>query len=67
MKFNSEHFLFEAFFDVMRIFGSVESQSETNFPFLYIIRFLTYGSLEPPTATHGGDRHVRPLTFLYKM
>ncbi len=34
-------------FDLMRIFGSVEPQSESNFPFLYIIRFQTYWSLEP--------------------
>ncbi len=34
----------------MRIFGSVELQSESNFPFLYIIKFQTYwfsGSLAP--------------------
>ncbi len=38
-KFNSEQLLFEAFFDVMHIFGGVEPQNESNFPFLYIIRF----------------------------
>ncbi len=38
-KFNFEQLLFEPFFDVMRIFGSIEPQSESNFPFLYIIRF----------------------------
>ncbi len=34
----------------MCIFGSTEPQSESNFPFLYIIRFWTYWSLEarPP-------------------
>ncbi len=48
-KFNSEQLLFEAFFDVMCIFGSVAPQGESNFPFLYIIRFKTYGSLKPPT------------------
>ncbi len=42
MKFNSEQLLFEAFFDVMRIFGSVQPQNESNFPFLYIIRFQTF-------------------------
>ncbi len=42
MKFNSEQLLFETFFEVMRIFGSIRPQSEYNFPFLYIIRFQTY-------------------------
>ncbi len=35
-KFNSEQPLSEAFFDVIRIFGSIEPKSESNFPFLYI-------------------------------
>ncbi len=34
MKFNFEQLLFETFFDVMRIFGSTELQSESNFSFL---------------------------------
>ncbi len=38
-KFNSEQLLFEAFFDVMRIFGCVELQSEFTFPLQYIIIF----------------------------
>ncbi len=66
-KFNSEQLLFEAFFDVMRIFGSFEPQSESNFLFLYIIRFQIYWSLEPPTSTHGGERHMRSGTFLYEI
>ncbi len=37
-KFNSEQLLFEAFFDVMRIYGGNVPQSECNFPFLYIVR-----------------------------
>ncbi len=36
MKFNSEQLLFDTFFYVMRIFGSVEPQSKSHFPFLYI-------------------------------
>ncbi len=32
-KFNSKQLLFKAFFDVMRIFGSVESYIECNLPF----------------------------------
>ncbi len=47
VKFNSEQHLFEAFFDVMCIFGSVEPHCEFNFPLLYIIRFQTYWSIEP--------------------
>ncbi len=66
-KFNSEQLLFEPFFDVMHIFGSVESQSESNFPFLYIIRFQTYWSFESPISTHGGDRLMRLRTFLYEI
>ncbi len=38
-KFNSEQLLFEDFFDVLHIFGITEPQSESNFPFLYIIEF----------------------------
>ncbi len=33
-KFNSEQLFFKAFFDVIRIFGSTEPQSESNFLFL---------------------------------
>ncbi len=49
-KFNSEQLLFKPFFDVMRIFGSIEPQSEFNLPFLYIKRFWTYWSWQagPP-------------------
>ncbi len=42
MKFNSEQLLFEAFFDLMHIFGNIEPQSESYFPFLYNIRFQIY-------------------------
>ncbi len=55
------------FFDVMHIFGSVEPQSESNFPFLYIIRFQIYWSLELPSSTCGGDRHMCLGTFLYEI
>ncbi len=66
-KFKSEQLSFEASFDVMRIFGSVDPKSESNFPFLYIIRFQIYWSLELPSSTRGGDRHMRLGTFLYKI
>ncbi len=39
-KFNSKQLLLEVFFDMMRISGSDESQSESNFPFLYIVTVL---------------------------
>ncbi len=51
----------------MRIFSSVESQKESNFPFLYIIRFQTYRSLEPPSSTRGRGRHMRSWTSLYEI
>ncbi len=38
-KFNSEQLLFKSFFDVMRIFGSIEPQS-VSFPFPYIIHYI---------------------------
>ncbi len=58
-------FLFEiqfgtTFFDAMGIFGSVESQSESTFPFFYIIIWVSF---EPPSFTLGGDRHMRSRTF----
>ncbi len=40
-KFNFEQLIFKVFFDPMRIFGSVEPQTESTFPFLYIIIFVT--------------------------
>ncbi len=39
MDFNVEQLLFQYFFDVMRIFGSIEPQTESTFSFLYIIIF----------------------------
>ncbi len=38
-KLYSEQLLFEAFFDVLCIFGITEPQSVPNFPFLFIIKF----------------------------
>ncbi len=37
----SNNFYLKLFFDAMRIFGSVEPQTEYTFPFLYIIIFVT--------------------------
>ncbi len=39
-KFDSEQLLLEPFFDLMCIFGSDESLSESSFLFLYIVRVL---------------------------
>ncbi len=38
-KSNSEQVLFEAFFDMLLIFGITEPQNKSNFTFLYIKRF----------------------------
>ncbi len=66
-KFNMEKHLFEPFFDAMRIFGSVEPQSESTFPFFYITIFQRWVYFEPPSSTLGGDRHMRSWTFLYEI
>ncbi len=66
-KFNSEQPLFEQFFHIMRIFGSVQFESEPTFPLQYNIIFETYQSFEPSSTYPGGDRHVRSQTFLYEI
>ncbi len=45
----------------------IEPQRESNFPFLYIIRFQTYWSLEFPYSIPGGDKHMCSWTFLYEI
>ncbi len=52
-EFSSEQLLYEAFFHIMHIFWRIEPQRESNFPFLYIIKFQTYWSLTPPTPLVG--------------
>ncbi len=37
----------------MRIFGSVESQTESTFPFLYIIIYQRWEPFEPPSPIPG--------------
>ncbi len=44
-----------------------ETYIQLYFPFLYVIRFQTYWSLEPLSSTPGGDRHMRSRTFSYKI
>ncbi len=51
MKFNSEQLLFDAFFDIMRIFGNIKSQSELTFPFHYIITFKIWTFYQPGDIT----------------
>ncbi len=66
-KLNFEQLLFKAFFDAIRIFGSVERepQTESTFPFLYIILFQRGQSLKLPSSTPGGDRHA-PTDFFVR-
>ncbi len=40
----------------MRIFGDVEAQTESTFPFLYVIIFQRWISFESPSSTPGGGR-----------
>ncbi len=53
-KFNAEQFLFEAFVDVMCIFGSIQPLSECIFPFQTNIIFQPYQYFKPPSSTLGG-------------
>ncbi len=43
-EFNAEQLLFEAFSHIMRIFDNIEPQTESTFPFLYIIIFQRWQS-----------------------
>ncbi len=63
-KFNSKKLLFEAFFNAMRIFGSVEPQIEYNLPFPYRIILRSCQSFETSNSTPGGDRHMLSQPFL---
>ncbi len=64
MKFNFEQVLFEPFFDVMRIFGSVQPKGECNLLFQYNVMFQPYHSFKLSSSTLGGDRCMCPLRFL---
>ncbi len=66
-KFNFEQLLFKALFDAMRIFGSIEAQTESTSPFLYIIIFQRWVSVGPPSSTLRGDRHKNLQTSLYEI
>ncbi len=67
MEFNAEQLLFEAFSHIMHIFRSIEPQTESTFPFLYIKIFQTWESFEPPSSILGGDGHMPLWTFLYEI
>ncbi len=54
-KYDTKKLLFEAFFIIMRIFGSVQPESECIFPFQYKIVFQPYPSFKPPSSTPGED------------
>ncbi len=66
-EFNAQQLLFEAFSHILRIFGRAEPLSKSTFPFLYIIIFQRWQSLESPSSTPGEHRHMRPSTFLYRI
>ncbi len=60
-----DNFYFKHFL-IIGNFGSMGPESETTFPFQYNIIFEIYQSLEAPSSTPGGDRHVPPLIFCTK-
>ncbi len=51
----------------MRIFGCAESQTESTFPFFYLIIIQRWESFEPPSSTLGGDRRMPLRTFLFEI
>ncbi len=67
MKLNAKQLLFKVFFDIMRIFGSVQPWSESPFPFQYNIILETCQYFKPRSFTPGRDRHMRSPTFLYQI
>ncbi len=62
-KFNSEHVLFEQFFDIICNFGSIQPESESTFPFQYNM-FETYQSFELHSSTPEGNRYVLTEFFV---
>ncbi len=57
-EINFEQVLFKAFFDVMRIFGSIKPQAESTFPLLFIIIFQRWEFFDPLVSLSVGDRHM---------
>ncbi len=64
-EFHARQLLFKAFLDITRIFGNADAWSEYTLPFLFLIIFQRWHSLEPHNSTPGGGRHMCPWTFLY--
>ncbi len=58
MKFDFEQLSFEAFFEITRIFGSVESEIECNLQFQYNIIFQPYQSFESHSSFGGGEEKI---------
>ncbi len=62
-KFDAKRLLFKDFFEIMRIFGSVQPKSECNFPFLYNLIFQPY-HLSSPLAPPQEEIHICPRELL---
>ncbi len=65
-KFNVQELLFEAFFDIMRIFNNVQLESESTFPPLCNIIFETYQFLSPIATLPGKIDMCNALLFCTK-
>ncbi len=65
-EFDAEKLLFEPFFGIMHIFGSVQPKNECDFLFLYNVIFKPYllSTLAPLQLR---DRHMPSWTFLYEI
>ncbi len=66
-NFNGQQLLFEAFLNIMHIFGRIQLQSEATSSFLNITIFQKMRIFGAPSSTLGGDIHMCPLTFLYRI
>ncbi len=66
IKVIDQQLLFEVFFHIIPIFGSIKYQTESAFPFQYNIIFETYQSLEPSSSTHAEVRSMRLASFCRK-
>ncbi len=65
-KFNSQQFLFEAFFDIFDIFGSVQPKANLPSPFLCIITFQNGNLWSLLAPVQGGEeRSIRESTKLF--
>ncbi len=55
---------FQTKIHIIGIFGSIESSSESTFPFQLIIISLNMAIFGTSSSIPRGSRHVRPLSFL---